>query len=80
MRIVVELYGLPRRRAGISEVPIDLDLQSVQLAELIEVLAEQYRPRGCPSSSRRPLMPWKLGTSEALQVAQEPPPAALQVA
>lgn len=42
MRIVVELYGLPRRRAGITEVPIDLDLQSVQLKELIEVLAEQF--------------------------------------
>lgn len=42
MRIVVELYGLPRRRAGISEVPIDLDPPSVKLAELIEVLAVQF--------------------------------------
>ena len=60
MRIVGELYGLPRRRAGTSEVPIDLDLQSVQLAELIQVLAEQFPDLHPDCLVCNPLGNWEL--------------------
>jgi molybdopterin converting factor small subunit len=40
MRIVVELFGLPRHRAGVSELLVELDKNSPSLADLVASLAE----------------------------------------
>ena len=40
MQIVVELFGLPRHRAGVSELLVELDENNPSLADLIASLAE----------------------------------------
>ena len=54
MAIVVEFYGIPRARAGVSQAQIFDDLASVSFGQVIEEVARQYPSfgTGCTRDGR----------------------------
>ena len=42
MRITVELFDIPRRRAGTGRVVIEIDADGVSLSDVLSILSERF--------------------------------------